>query len=403
VKILFVSHTAKWAGAEACLYQLLRGLNPELHEPLVVLPAQGPLETRLEDLGVPIRFGSLVHWIGQASTDDWKRFGTNLSTRVDAMARRIEREHCDVVFTNTAVVLEGALAAHAVGVPHVWRIHEMLARHTNLGTTLSLETFYRLLDTLSDRVVVVSESVRSTLELFVRKELVEVVYNGVGVFEAPTATRQELFGEDATCPLVVFVGTISDAKGAPLLAPVMERVIKRIPNAHCVLIGEDVGAKAKLEKEIRARGLESAFRFFGFRPDARELVARADVLILPSEVDSLPNAVLEAMAAGIPAVATRSGGASELVLDGETGFLVPVGDVEAMARGLVTLLSDAEARSRMGKRAELRACSEFSETRYVKSFERLFDELAPRRRPGAPEEVRQLVRRLASAGHDRVA
>ncbi len=397
MKILFLSHTARWAGAEACLYQLLRGLDPERHEALVILPENGPLQKRLDDFGVPIHFGNVVHWIGQASTSDWSRFSDNLTRRVEALARRIERERCDLVFSNTSVVLEGALAASWVGVPHVWRIHEMLACHTNLRTTLSLDIYHRLLDTLADRVAVVSRSVRSVLRPHVRDEVIEVIENGVAPFETPRATRAELCGLDASLPCVVFVGTLSEEKGVPLLGPVMQEVVRRIPKAHCVLVGADAGAKAGLEKDARSRGLEHAFRFLGFRADAQDLIARADVLVLPSKVDSLPSAVLEAMAAGVPAVATRSGGAEELIVEGETGLLVPIGDVDGIARGLVELLSDAERRQKMGERARFRARSEFSEQSYVQGFERLFNQVVRSHRPDVSGRARELTRLLESA------
>jgi glycosyltransferase involved in cell wall biosynthesis len=379
-KVLFVSHASAWAGAESCLFELLRGLDPSRVEPLVVLPANGPLEKRLDDLGVPYQFGSLRLWIDQAYTDGWVAFGDGLARRVDAMARRIERERCDVVFTNTSVAFEGALAARQVGVPHVWRVHEMLWRHSNFGTRLPLSVYYAMLDALSDRVAVVSHAVRTGLLPHVRPERISVIPNGIDLI-TPRRSREALLGVDASVPVVVFVGTLSEPKGVPLLAPVMERVVREHPRALCVLVGEDVGAERALREDIGRRGLDKTFRFLGFRADAKELIAHADALILPSRVDSLPCVVMEAMAAGVPSVATESGGAAELIVDGVTGRLVPIDDVEAMATALSALFADPDLRRAMGEKALARARERFGARRYVAAFERLFAQLATSRPP----------------------
>ena len=375
MKILFVSHTANWAGAEVGLHTLLLGLDPSRHEPLVVLPGHGRLQTKLADLGVPFEYGSLVPWIDRAVTTSWTRFGDDLTRRVEAMARRIERARCDLVFTNTSVVVEGALAARMVGVPHIWRVHEMLSRHTNLGTRLSLDTYHGLLDSASERVAVVSKSVRAELVPFVRPEMIHVIENGVDRFDGSDVTRAALLGVLASTPVIVFVGTISDAKGAPLLAPIMERVAARVRGAVLVIVGEDAGAESALRRTIEKRGLERSFRFLGFRRDAMDVIANADVLVLPSWVDSLPSVVMEAMAAGVPCVATRSGGAEELIVEGETGRLVPPGDVEAIARALEELLLNESSRRAMGERARARARARFPRERYVGAFEQLFDQV----------------------------
>lgn len=398
LKIAFLSHTSKWAGAEACLFRLLRGLDPERHEPVVILPDNGPLQRRLEDLGVPIRFGSQVHWIGQAATNDWRRFGPGLTARVEATARLLERERCDLVFTNTSVVLEGALAARLTGMRHLWRVHEMLARHDNFRSCIPLALYPRLLAKLSDCVVAVSRSVAQAIGPDVD---VDVVYNGVALHE-PRRSRTEIIPE-ARSPLVVYVGTLSEAKGVHLLADVMARVVRRVPSAVCLLVGADAGAEAALKSAIAAQDLGSSFRFLGFRDDARDIIATADVLILPSRVDSLPNAVLEAMAAAVVPVATRSGGAEELIVDGETGRLVPVDDVAAMAAAVGELLTSPTLRRAMGEKALERAKERFSEHDYVAGLARRLDALvATPPRTVARTDLQRLLGLLeASAPLDR--
>lgn len=403
MRVLFVCPSAHFAGAESSLLVLLRSLDLDRFDPLVLLPTNGHFQTVLEDLGVPTSFAAIEVWINQASARAWERFA-GLRARVDALARRIEREKYDLVVTNSAVTVEGALAARKVGVPHVWRVHEMLSRHSNLKAAFPLEVYPLLLDALSVRIAVVSRAVRDELSPGVDQRRIEVVYNGLPPYDGPPASREELTGIGSDSPMIVFVGTLSAAKGVPLLADVMKSVLSRFVDARCVLVGTDVGGERPLRERARALGIEHAFRFLGFRNDVMDVIGTADVLIHPSEVDSLPCAVMEAMAAGVPAVATRSGGAVEMIVDGQTGHLVDVGDVRAMARALEALLGDDEERREMGWIARSRARAVFSADAYVGAMQRLFErvvEMPPPRQDGA--ELSRLIDELeglAVARHD---
>lgn len=400
MKVLFVSPSADFAGAESALLELLRGLDLDRVDPLVLLPTNGSFQTRLEDLGVPTSFAAIEVWVNQASARAWERFG-GLSERVAAMARRIEREACDLVVTNSAVALEGALAARLVGVPHVWRVHEMLARHRNFAGALPVGAHPALLDALSDRVAVVSRAVRDALTPGVHPRRIEILYNGLPPYDVAPPPREALLGIPASAPTVVFVGTLSEAKGVPLLAAVMERVLRGHPDARCVLVGRDFGGGKILRERARAAGIEDAFVFLGFRTDVMDVIASADALILPSEVDSLPCAVMEAMAVAVPPVATRSGGAEEMIVDGECGHLVDVGDVDAMARALGDLFDDDEHRAWLGRVAQARVRAVFSADAYVGAMQRLFDRAARDPHVAPPAAVERVVAAIEAASGER--
>jgi glycosyltransferase involved in cell wall biosynthesis len=121
--------------------------------------------------------------------------------------------------------------------------------------------------------------------------------------------------------------------------------------------GPDRGA---LEAEVARLGLEEAVELLGMRTDIAELLAAAGVFVLCSDSEGLPMSVLEAMAAGVPVVATAVGGVPELVSDAETGILVPPRDPAALARALGALAADADLRERMGEAGRRRAEGEFS-------------------------------------------
>jgi glycosyltransferase involved in cell wall biosynthesis len=131
--------------------------------------------------------------------------------------------------------------------------------------------------------------------------------------------------------------------------------------------------RGELERRARANGVEA--RFQGFVPDARARVAEADVLVQPSRADTLPLTVLEAMADGVPVIGARVGGIPELVVDGQTGLVVPPEDPPALAAALESLARDPERRRDLGRRGRERAETEFSADRATQRMLALYEEL----------------------------
>jgi glycosyltransferase involved in cell wall biosynthesis/SAM-dependent methyltransferase len=375
IKILFLSHSADWSGAEHCLFRLLKGIDPRKYEAVVVLPGHGLLEERIHELGVRSRLLEVGWWVKLAGSSQRGEFWDGLEGRARALAEVIREERADLVFTNTSVVVEGALAARLCGVCHVWHLHELIGLNPDLVPLLRPAAFFSLADLLTDKFVAVSQSVQAQVLRFIPTEKIEVIYNGLDTFEG-RPRRHEIFGLDENTPVVSFVGTLSHTKGVLSLIDAAPLVLERFPGITFALAGADGGVGEVLERRLREEPAGRAFRVLGFRNDAADVLASSDVFVLPSLADSMPLAVLEAMLAGKPVVATRSGGAAEIVLDGETGFLVPVDDPPALARAVLTLLEDPERMAAMGRRGKERAQTVFGHERFIQRFERVFDQLS---------------------------
>jgi N-acetyl-alpha-D-glucosaminyl L-malate synthase BshA len=153
---------------------------------------------------------------------------------------------------------------------------------------------------------------------------------------------------------------------------IFERVRRARP-CKLALIG-DGPERPRLEADLRARGLGADVELLGERRDFVEVLQAADVFLLPSQSESFGLAALEALSAGVPVVASRVGGLPEVVRDGEDGFLLPMGDVAAMAAAAERLCSDGDLRRRMGEAARAGVLARFSRapmvTRYEKVYER---------------------------------
>ena len=202
-----------------------------------------------------------------------------------------------------------------------------------------------------------------------------VIHNGVpdaaAGWRAPS-NDDSLF--EAGHPTAVCVASLRPKKGHVHLIDAFALVAARLPDARLILLGE-----GPLENELRARvthrGLDHAVYFGGYRPDAADLVGRSDLFVLSSLEEGMPNALLEAMSAGVPGVATDVGGVGEIITDGNEGYLVPPRQPALMADRLVRLLADPALRGRMGAAARLRYESSFTLDRMIRRYEALYDEV----------------------------
>ena len=153
----------------------------------------------------------------------------------------------------------------------------------------------------------------------------------------------------------------------------------RHPNARLALVG-DGPLRDRIESRIRGLGLASRVRLQGQVLDARSLVGAFDVAVQTSIREGLPNALLEAAAAGRAIVATDAGGSSEVVHDGATGLLVPTHDHDRLVRAMLRVADDADLRERLGAAAREHVSTAFAMDRFIRSFGELYAELVEAKR-----------------------
>jgi N-acetyl-alpha-D-glucosaminyl L-malate synthase BshA len=231
----------------------------------------------------------------------------------------------------------------------------------------------------SDGVTAVSEFLkRMTLDEFQVTNEIEVIHNFVDLAEyCPTraykdATAFAAVGEK----ILVHVSNFRPVKRVVDLIRILEKVRRDVP-AVLLLVG-DGPERASAQALARRLGLQDHVRFLGRQDSAEEILACADVLLLPSELESFGLAALEAMACGVPVIGSDAGGLPEVVHHAETGYLLPVGDIEGMAARTVELLKDDERRRAMGQAGRRRAASLFNAERLVGQYERYYERVLGR-------------------------
>ena len=188
---------------------------------------------------------------------------------------------------------------------------------------------------------------------------------------------------------VTAVGNLRPLKGHDVLIEASAGILERFPDARFEIIG-DGPARGALIEQARTRGVAHAFTFGGHSGDIPARLAESDIFVHPSRSESFPNAVLEAMAAALPIVASGVGGVGELIDDGRTGWLVPPGEHEALARRVIQLMEDPKAAARAGAAARDEAEARFSFDRMIAGFDDIY--FAELTRHGA-----------APAGHSQLA
>jgi len=170
---------------------------------------------------------------------------------------------------------------------------------------------------------------------------------------------------------VVVVGNLRPEKGHDVLIDAAVDVLKRYPDARFELVGGGP-LRESLQQRARDRHVGDAFTFAGHCDDVPARIAAADVFVLPSRSEAFPNAVIEAMATGLPIVASRVGGVLELITDGVSGLLVPADDARSLADRLCQLMDDAALGARLGAAARAEAVARYSFDRMVAAFESLY-------------------------------
>jgi len=390
-RILLVSHLSTLSGAEQALLRLVGALDRSRVEPLVVLPDTGPLASRLGELGVRTEIRPIAWWIPATNWSRAEFFGQleGVSGRVEGICALASEWGAELIHTNTVVTIEGALAAARLGLPHLWHLRAPFWKgHFPPAYFDEIPFFFSVVDQLSDHIVCVSREVERQIPEDCRLAPRSVILDG---FERPEVsagqaeTREALarrYGVDARSRLVACVGGIQRRKGQLDLVEAAARLAPQFPDAVFVLCGEAADAEysARVLRRIEELGLGSRFRFPGFEKDIAGVLAHVELLVHPALSEGFGLAILEAMAAGKPVVATRSGGPEEIVEDGVSGLLVPPGDPEALAAAVGRVLGDPVLAGALGRGAARRA-GRFTLCETARQTEALYDRLLASDRP----------------------
>jgi glycosyltransferase involved in cell wall biosynthesis/SAM-dependent methyltransferase len=384
--ILYLSHSADLYGAELCLLTLVTNLNKDRFLPIVVLPGNGPLKQKLEELDICVEIvPSIRAWLT-------RRNGIQrllhlltvipfICVSVWQLRQIVARYKVDLIHTNSLVVIDGALAARTSGIPHVWHARELLIPETVFNFFFGPRVALSVIERLSDQIIAMSFGVKQTFCQQNECSKVVVIYDGLepGTFQpahTKTSIRSQLNIPDNAL-LVGEVGRVSAIKGYEDLVKAAAIVKKTIPNVTFIGVGgkskSDAAYGQKMIKLINTYHLQDLFKLTGYRTDVSEIMSTLDLLVLPSHSEAFGRVLVEAMAAGKPVIGTTIGGIPEIIEDGVTGLLVPPGSPDDLARAIIKILRDPDLAHRMGAAGRERVKARFSPERSMAEIQKIYE------------------------------
>lgn len=390
LNILIVASRSDIAGGENYLLSVFRYMDMSRFRPIVWLPGDGAFRAALDDAGIECVIDSVVYgWLKPPKP--WYDFLSGLSGRVRRIVNLIRDRDIQIVHTNSNMILEGALAARLAGVRHLFLAHIDFQSNLPIYQRLPLDphSFARLMDDLSVGILAVSDYVRNTLCPPLSPARITVVNNGLELARFDSALAESArnlrssLGLSDTAVVVLAAGRVTEDKGFDLLIEAAGQLVSKHPLAVFLICGsvDSRDYQEELLSRIEKLGLAEKIRLLGRRNDLPNLMAQSDLFVLSSRREGHPYVLLEAMACNLPAVATRCGGVEETVVDGETGFSVPIGDVPALAERISMLLEDAGLRHRMGLAAGRRVRMHFTAKQSAEGLFQMYEQILTRPAP----------------------
>jgi glycosyltransferase involved in cell wall biosynthesis len=377
-RVLFhIINSLRPAGAEQFVVNMLRYHDRSRYFPVCICSyasCGSHLEAAVEQMGVPLYFLEVVekrlHWVQ--------------NPKLDALFKEYRPT---IVHTHLGGIAYAFILAMKYRTPvRVHTLHNVARHEMGVGP-------YRRVRFLAFRFrvgsfvpVAIAEEVARTFEALYKYPNPVLIPNGVSIevfspnLEVRQRVRRELQVEPQTL-VFIHVGRFAAVKNHEMLVAAFAQLVGQQPvPAELWLVG-DGELRETVQHQVRALGIESRVRFLGVRSDIPDLLRAADVFVFPSRWEGNPLSVMEAMAAGLPVVATAVGGVPELVEDGASGILVPNEDLHGLVAAMQRMAQNPDLRAQMGRAARCRAVERFDIRQTVRAYEALYEELLQRRHP----------------------
>lgn len=357
--ILQLSTSSGPGGAERMISSLAEALNRDGTRVMVGLFRPGWLKTQCEQRKVETRVLPLA--------------GPFHASWFRECLRLVRSERVSLIHAHEfSAIVYGWVVARLAGIPLIATIHGK-SYFADKGRRRAA---YRIVSR-SGQFVAVSQDLKRfvSARVGIPVQRIEVIYNGVA--RAPLVSEEDRQACRAELdlrpesPILGVVGSLYPVKGHQYVLEAMPAVLRACPEAVLLVAGRGE-LDVALKEQAKRLGIERHVRFLGMRHDIPRLLAVMDLFVLPSLSEGLSLALLEAMAAGKPVVASRVGGNPELIVEGRTGILVEAGDVRGLADGIVRLLADRPMLQRFGREGAVRVNAQFSIDRMVEQYRALY-------------------------------
>ncbi|BDI33126.1 glycosyl transferase [Capsulimonas corticalis] len=367
-------------GGEIALLNLVGALDRSRYLPTVLLASDGPLVAKLRAAGIPTEVFPLGKELVDTQKDglgvrsllkitqifDWIRYAVRI-------ARYARKENIDLIHTNSLKSdVYGGVAGRLARIPVLWHVRDNI--DGNYLPAAAAAAFRFLARTVPTGVVANSHSTLRVLAPSAKKPS-GVVYSGM--LERPVLETTTVSSE---APVVALIGRIAEWKGQHIFLRAAAEVLRSLPHARFWIVGAPLFGEFEYEKSLRLLaadlGITDRVEFLGFQGDIPNLLKGVTLVAHASCLgEPFGQVVVEGMAAGKPVVATDGGALPEVVVDGETGLLVPMGDAPAMAQAILAILNDPARGEAMGQAGRRRVQERFMIQHSMASLEKVYGEV----------------------------
>ena len=438
--VLYLDHTGKLGGAEFALARLMRSIDRVIVDPVVLFAEDGDAVQLLRDTGAECHVLEMGGKMLKARKDTLKAFAIlhpgrffGLLAYSYKVARFAKERKVQIIHTNSLKAhVYGGLAGWIAGIPVVWHIRDFIDRsYLPQAAVVCIRTLARFVPSY---VIAVSNSVMEKLHLgggqkeFPAGQGSErpsarpgkltslVVHDGLSSDELVERDEEEFSKCWPEAVRIGIVGRLAPWKGQHVFLRAAAALLKAGHRVRFKIVGAPLFGEDDYERELRdmvkSLGIEDEVEFMGFQSNIPAVLRDLEMLVHAStSADPCPNTILEGMAGGLPVVGSNGGGVPELIVDGETGLLVPMGDPESLTSALKSLLDDPPRARRMGHAGYLRVRRDFTAARVARQVEGVYREMIPSDTPPAyapPNECgpadyqRDQVRVVELGGHGAV-
>jgi glycosyltransferase involved in cell wall biosynthesis len=365
--ILHLIDTTGPGGAETVFINLLKELQQTRFRNVVVLRGEGWVADQVRAVGITPRF---INSKGSFN------LGYIFGLRRLVAEERVELIHAHLLGSN----VYGALLAMICRKPMIATFHG--AVDVAAGERF-LRAKFGIIGWGASAIVCVSKRLQEALaersSLPARK--LYLIYNGVDpdlFCEAPASGLKEELGLPPESNLVVSIGNVRPAKGYDYLVDAAVKMVNLDPNTHFVVVGHQRPALfEKLKEQMAGAAQQPRIHWLGFRQDVVDVLRQADIFLLPSTSEGFSISTVEAMMAGVPIIATRSGGPEEIISDGKTGLLIPIRDPDAIVSA-IQRLNNRELRQQVTEKALESAKTRFSLASMLRAYQGLYERYTQR-------------------------
>jgi glycosyltransferase involved in cell wall biosynthesis len=376
-RVLFhIVNSLRPAGAEQFVVNMLRYHDRSRYFPVCICsraPLGSHLEAAVEQMGVPLYFLEVtekrLHWVQDP--------------KLDALFKKYRPT---IVHTHLGGIVYAFVLTMKYRTPvRVHTLHSVAAHEMGMGPSRRVRLLAFRFRVGSFVPVAIAEEVARTFETLYNYPNPILIPNGVSIDafspdrEVRQRVRRELEVEPQTL-VFVHVGRFAAVKNHEMLVAAFAQLVGQQPLLTELWLVGDGELREAVQHQVRALGIESRVRFLGVRSDIPDLLRAADVFVFPSRWEGNPLSVMEAMATGLPVIATAVGGVPELVEDGASGILIPNEDRDALVAAMQRMVEQPDLRVQMGQAARCRAVERFDIRQTVRAYEALYEEILQRKR-----------------------